>query len=64
MKYIHYKCLKNWLNSKIETDLSINPEIEEEVGITYCAKDLACELCKTKFPDYEYSVIIDNDVSE
>ena len=52
MKYIHYKCLKNWLNSKIETDLSINPEIEEEVGITYCAKDLACELCKTKFPDY------------
>ena len=52
MKYIHYKCLKNWLNSKIETDLSINPEIEEEVGLTYCAKDLACELCKTKFPDY------------
>ena len=52
MKYIHFKCLKNWLNSKIETDLSINPELEEEVGLTYCAKDLACELCKTKFPDY------------
>ena len=52
MKYIHYQCLKNWLNSKIETDLSINSEIEEEVGITYCSKDLACELCKTKFPDY------------
>ena len=52
MKYIHFKCLKNWLNSKIETDLSINTEIEEEVGITYCAKDLACELCKSKFPDY------------
>ena len=52
MKYIHFQCLKNWLNSKIETDLSINPEIEEEVGITYCSKDLACELCKTKFPDY------------
>ena len=52
MKYIHYQCLKNWLNSKIETDLSINTEIEEEVGITYCSKDLACELCKTKFPDY------------
>ena len=52
MKYIHFQCLKNWLNSKIETDLSINSEIEEEVGITYCSKDLACELCKTKFPDY------------
>ena len=52
MKYIHYECLKNWLNSKIETDLSINTEIEEEVGITYCSKDIACELCKTKFPDY------------
>ena len=52
MKFIHFQCLKNWLNSKIETDLSINTEIEEEVGITYCSKDLACELCKTKFPDY------------
>ena len=52
MKYIHYKCLKNWLTSKIEIDQSINPEIEEEVGLTYCAKDLSCELCKTKFPDY------------
>ena len=52
MKYIHYQCLKNWLKSKIEIDLNINPEIEEEVGLTYCAKDLICELCKYKFPDY------------
>ena len=52
MKYIHFKCLKNWLNSKIEIDLNINPQIEEEVGITYSAKELYCELCKSKFPDY------------
>ena len=52
MKYIHYQCLKNWLNSKIEVDLNINPEIEEEVGITYSIKDLVCELCKNKYPDY------------
>ena len=52
MKYIHYQCLKNWIKSKIEVDLNINPEIEEEVGLTYCAKDLVCELCKNKFPDY------------
>ena len=51
MKYIHYQCLKNWLNSKIEAESSLDSETEE-VGITYCCKDLSCELCKTKFPDY------------
>ena len=52
MKYIHYKCLKNWLNSKIEEDISIdtnNPEIEV---ISYNRKDISCELCKEKLPDY------------
>ena len=51
MKYIHYQCLKNWLNSKIEAESSIDSETEE-VGITYSCKDLSCELCKTKLPDY------------
>ena len=51
MKYIHYQCLKNWLNSKIENESSIDSETEE-VGITYCCKDLSCELCKSKLPDY------------
>ena len=52
MKYIHYDCLKNWLNSKIEEDISVdseNPEIED---ISYNRKDISCELCKEKFPDY------------
>ena len=51
MKYIHYQCLKNWLNSKIEAESSLDSDTEE-VGITYCSKDLSCELCKTKLPDY------------
>ena len=49
MKYIHYICLKNWLNSKIESEM--DPSSENDT-ITYNTKDLSCELCKTKFPDY------------
>ena len=49
MKYIHYECLKNWLNSKIETDIS---GLNETNIITYSTKDICCELCKSKFPDY------------
>ena len=49
MKYIHYNCLKNWLNSKIESDFSSYNDISV---ITYSTKDICCELCKTKFPDY------------
>ena len=49
MKYIHYMCLKNWLNSKIESEM--DPSSENDT-ITYNTKDLCCELCKTKFPDY------------
>lgn len=49
MKYIHYLCLKNWLNSKIESEMD---EISENETIIYNTKDLSCELCKAKFPDY------------
>ena len=52
MQYIHYICLKSWLTSKIKSDLDIRTVTDEEVGITYCSKDLKCELCKTKLPDY------------
>ncbi len=53
MKYIHYNCLKNWLNSKIESDLGYGRDIEiEQPTITYSTKDISCELCKTKLPDY------------
>ena len=50
MKYIHYKCLKNWLNSKIEN--SKRQFFDSENCITYFQQDLSCELCKTIFPDF------------
>ena len=45
MKYIHYKCLKNWLKSKIEFD-------NTDLIITYSINKIQCELCKETFPDY------------
>ena len=51
MKYIHYECLKNWLNSKIEEEMPIDHDREVEV-ITYNRKEISCELCKEKLPDY------------
>ena len=52
MKYIHYECLKNWLNSKIEEDISVDSENPEVEVISYNRKDISCELCKEKLPDY------------
>ena len=53
MKFIHYFCLKNWLNLKVESDLGYGRDLEtEQPTITYSTKDIACELCKTKLPDY------------
>ena len=52
MKYIHYQCLKNWLNSKIEEDITLNPENQQVEIISYNRNDIACELCKEVFPDY------------
>ena len=51
MKYIYYDCLKNWLNSKIEEEFSIDSNDKEINTITYNINDIACELCKEKFPD-------------
>ena len=53
MKYIHYLCLKNWLNLKVESELGPNNNLEtERPTITYSTNDIFCELCKTKLPDY------------
>ena len=52
MKYIHYKCLKNWLESKIESSPFSSIELKDNIGMCYCTDNLICELCKTKFPDY------------
>jgi pSer/pThr/pTyr-binding forkhead associated (FHA) protein len=52
MKFIHYDCLKNWLNSKIEEDISVDSDNPEVEVISYNRKDISCELCKEKLPDY------------
>ena len=50
MKYIHYICLKSWINSKIESEYELNSK--ENSTISYNKKDICCELCMTQFPDY------------
>ena len=53
MKYIHYYCLKNWLNLKIESELGYGSDTEtQQPTITYSTNDISCELCKTQLPDY------------
>lgn len=44
MKYIHYQCLKNWLETKQETKTT-------DFAYSYYWKALCCELCKMQFPD-------------
>ena len=45
MEYIHYKCLTNWLFSKIENK-------DSDIIISYNISKFQCELCKENFPDY------------
>ena len=53
MKYIHYLCLKNWLNLKVESELGHHRNLLlEQPTITYSTNDISCELCKAKLPDY------------
>ena len=47
MKYIHYNCLKHWVNSKCYTKI----ETINQCCSIYKIKPLECELCKTQFPD-------------
>lgn len=44
MKFIHFNCLKNWLESWWETKTT-------EYSYSYYWWELQCELCKTTFPD-------------
>ena len=52
MKYIHYDCLKNWLNSKIEEEMLMDQDNKDVDVISYNRKDISCELCKERLPDY------------
>ena len=47
MKYIHYTCLKHWINNKCYV------QIEKNEGCAiYMIRPVECELCKTKLPDF------------
>ena len=46
MKYIHYTCLKHWINNKCYSKVEINNDCS-----ILKVKPVECELCKTKFPD-------------
>ena len=53
MKYIHYLCLKNWLNLKVESELGHRRNLLlDQPTITYSTNDISCELCKARLPDY------------
>ena len=58
MKYIHYLCLKNCINSKIESEIE---KTLNENTITYNKKDICCDICRSQFPDYiRYNGILFN----
>lgn len=53
LKFIHYKCLRNWLESKRTIK-------NTETTVSYHWKSLECELCKTIYPELvktQYSLV-------
>ena len=52
MKYIHFKCLRDWLKNKVTSRVY-------DFMTLHGIKTLDCELCKTKFSD---KVKIKNDM--
>ena len=47
LKYIHLNCLKHWIGTRNWTRVENN-----EHCCIYLIKEIDCELCKTKLPDY------------
>jgi pSer/pThr/pTyr-binding forkhead associated (FHA) protein len=45
MKYIHLKCLQEWLNGKKSTR-------ELPLSTIYLFRNTQCELCKAQYPEY------------
>ncbi len=43
IKFIHFMCLKEWLNTKRQVK-------EQQTMATLCYKSFECELCKTPYP--------------
>ena len=50
LKYIHLKCLQNWIHAQ-----SVNlSEESNDFCLVYNVKQLSCEICKEKYPDFIY----------
>ena len=47
LKYIHLNCLKHWLNTRSCIKLEGNDRF-----ISFLVKQIECEICKAKYPDY------------
>lgn len=45
VQFIHYVCLKHWLNTK-----RVVKESQSKTVTTYIYKQFQCELCKTEYP--------------
>jgi len=56
LKYIHLKCLQNWIHAQ-----SVNlSEESNNFCLVYNVKQLSCEICKEKYPDFIYLNESDN----
>jgi len=53
LRYIHLKCLQNWIYSQSK-NLFIEKG-EENFNLIYNIKKINCELCKEPYPDYIYN---------
>ena len=47
LKYIHLNCLKHWLNTRSCIKLESNYRF-----MSFLIKQIECEICKTKYPDF------------
>ena len=50
LKYIHLKCLQNWIHAQ---SLNLSEE-SNNFCLVYNVKQISCEICKEKYPDFIY----------
>ena len=50
LKYIHLKCLQNWIHAQ---SLNLSEE-SNNFCLIYNVKQISCEICKEKYPDFIY----------
>ena len=45
MRYVHFICLKMWMNTKLS-----NKENDKKTVLSFNMKSFNCEICKTPYP--------------